>query len=209
MKHVSSSSQEEAAAEEERTVAQVREGMISLQEMLDSGELQVPEKVEVETKLKALLEELKPLLPAEIDSTKAKLAELTAKVEGMPEGAEKESEQETLAELEQVIKELEDFAADLDKAPAADSSVQCKGRSLGWLLDEGILTDITVRLPDVRRCDTLWLSQVKAGETEHKAHRMVLASKSNFFYRRLVDAEVLPRYSLSPVLLHSSPQVVA
>ena len=36
----------------------------------------------------------------------------------------------------------------------------------------------------------IFVYQIKIGETNHKAHRFVLASKSNYFFRRLVKKEM-------------------
>ena len=171
--------EEEAAPEPEvRTVAQVMEGMGSLQEMLDTGELTQQELTECQTKLTALEEELTTLLPEETQRQTDKLQEKKTALEAEEDAAKKAALQEEVTALEGELETLAAITKDRNMAPAANvvGAKPKSTRDLGYFADNGVLTDITV----------------KAGEGDDMTfnlHRIILASKSNFFFQRLADAE--------------------
>jgi len=154
------------------------EGRASLQEMLDTGELTQEEITECETKVAALEEELTTLLPVETERQTAALAAKKEALEAEADAGKKAALQEEVTALEGELETLTGITKDRNMAPPANvvGSKPKSSRDLGYFADNGVLTDITI----------------KAGEGDEKSfslHRIILASKSNYFFQRLADAE--------------------
>jgi len=139
--------------------------------MLDSGELTLPEKEEVEAKLKVLDEELEAILPEEKTALETELVEKESL-----EGSELKAAEERIEEIKANLEVLKTLEKERNTTVEANQNGAEKARDEDWFRKKGILSDV----------------KVKAGEDEtdtYNLHRVTLASKSNFFYQRLVDPE--------------------